>query len=116
MMTWQTNLQVWFRILSSPSSHQKLHLGHDKESSYPASSLRLRHRPPPEITSDPETLEALVEDALRPEEDDGVRDEAAASKLVSQYEAQPHEHAYVALCSIFKNEHGNLREWVDYHR
>eukprot|EP00798_Chlamydomonas_sp_ICE-L_P020461 gene20461-27250_t len=24
-------------------------------------------------------------------------------------------HAYVAACAIFKNENGNVREWVDYH-
>ena len=27
----------------------------------------------------------------------------------------PAHHAYAALCSIFKNEHGNIREWVLYH-
>jgi hypothetical protein len=25
-------------------------------------------------------------------------------------------HAYVAACAIFKNEHGNIREWISYHR
>ena len=51
----------------------------------------------------------MVVDALSaPEGEEGAR-EAEAAKLLKQYEAQAQEHAYVALCSIFKNEHGTER-------
>jgi hypothetical protein len=28
----------------------------------------------------------------------------------------PPTGSFAAVCAIFKNEHGNLREWVEYHR
>ena len=45
-------------------------------------------------------------DALTAPDGEEGASEAAAARLVQQYEAQAREHAYVALCSIFKNEHG----------
>ena len=42
---------------------------------------------------------------------------AAADDLSWQEMLPPTDkHAYLAACSIFKNEHGNVREWIRYHR
>ena len=124
-------LQIWVRMLSTrPVPHVKDGaisdyarkdlrgtLGHPPPAASPHKKLAPvgRDKPAPaagHVPSDQETLEALVQDALAPD----MEDEAAAMKLVLQYEAQPQEHAYVALCSIFKNEHGNIKEWIEYHR
>jgi hypothetical protein len=105
-------MQVWVRILFGQSAHLKLHLNHVEDPSSPLlhSPHATHHKLDPNSA-----LEASVADALT-NQDDGSSDEAAAIRLLSQYASQPHEHSYIALCSIFKNEHGNLREWVDYHR
>ena len=53
----------------------------------------------------------MVADALSAPDGEQGASEAATKKLLLQYEAQPQEHAYVALCSIFKNEHGEPNVW-----
>ncbi len=65
------------------------------------------------LQSEEELVQKLVEDALRPPDE---AEEEARARLVAQYESLPQQHAYVALCSIFKNEHGHVEQWIDYHR
>ncbi|GAX74916.1 hypothetical protein CEUSTIGMA_g2362.t1 [Chlamydomonas eustigma] len=59
-------------------------------------------------------LEETIRDALnsvREELQDGGR-----HVHLHDVGSVPSTQAYVALCSIFKNEHGHLHQWIDYHR
>lgn len=57
---------------------------------------------------DMESLVRQIEDAISSKGDE-------AAGVVDNKEQLPMHHSYAALCSIFKNEHGNIREWVQYH-